>query len=117
MEKLKERINNKGAHNLIYPFNQIPEPGKMLKVADGIFWVRMGLPFALNHINLWVLEDGDDRHGAVAQRLARRPQHRDEEQRDGRHLACELRVEAHRRAQLQLSADQQQQHRHQGLRS
>ena len=59
MEKLKERIN-KGAHNLIYPFDQIPDPGKMLKVADGVYWVRMSLPFALNHINLWVLEDGDE---------------------------------------------------------
>ena len=59
MEKLKEKIN-KGAHNLIYPFDQIPSPGKMLKVADGVYWVRMSLPFALNHINLWVLEDGDE---------------------------------------------------------
>jgi glyoxylase-like metal-dependent hydrolase (beta-lactamase superfamily II) len=24
-----------------------------------VFWLRMPLPFALNHINLWVLEDGD----------------------------------------------------------
>ena len=59
MEKLKERIN-KGAHNLVYPFDQIPNPGKMLKVADGVYWVRMSLPFALDHINLWVLEDGDE---------------------------------------------------------
>ena len=42
MEKLKERIN-KGAHNLIYPFDEIPDPGKMLKVADGVYWVRMSL--------------------------------------------------------------------------
>ena len=58
MELLKEG-KEKGAHNIIYPFSEIPEPGRMLKVADGVYWLRMPLPFALNHINLWVLEDGD----------------------------------------------------------
>jgi glyoxylase-like metal-dependent hydrolase (beta-lactamase superfamily II) len=28
-------------------------------VAPGIFWLRMPLPFALDHINLWLLEDKD----------------------------------------------------------
>ena len=28
-------------------------------MADGIWWIRMPLPFALDHINLWILEDGD----------------------------------------------------------
>ena len=58
MDKLVETIN-KGAHNLIYPFEVIPEPGKMLKIEDGVHWVRMRLPFVLDHINLWVLSDGD----------------------------------------------------------
>ena len=58
MDKLAETIN-KGAHNLIYPFEVIPEPGKMLKIEDGVYWVRMRLPFVLDHINLWVLSDGD----------------------------------------------------------
>ncbi|MDB5841486.1 MAG: fold metallo-hydrolase [Herminiimonas sp.] len=35
----------------------LPEPGTVLEVAPGLFWLRMGLPFALNHINLWLLED------------------------------------------------------------
>jgi len=30
-----------------------------MAVAPGIWWIRMPLPFALDHINLWVLEDGD----------------------------------------------------------
>jgi glyoxylase-like metal-dependent hydrolase (beta-lactamase superfamily II) len=29
-------------------------------VAPGIFWIRMPLPFALDHINLWLLEDRID---------------------------------------------------------
>lgn len=37
----------------------IPPPGEAIAVAPGIWWIRMPLPFALDHINLWVLEDGD----------------------------------------------------------
>jgi glyoxylase-like metal-dependent hydrolase (beta-lactamase superfamily II) len=28
-------------------------------VAEGVWWIRMPLPFALDHINLWILADGD----------------------------------------------------------
>jgi glyoxylase-like metal-dependent hydrolase (beta-lactamase superfamily II) len=35
----------------------LPETGSVLEVAPGLLWLRMGLPFALNHINLWLLED------------------------------------------------------------
>lgn len=35
----------------------LPAPGTVLEVAPGVLWVRMGLPFALDHINLWLLED------------------------------------------------------------
>lgn len=34
--------------------------GETLEVAPGVHWLRMPLPFALDHINLWLLEDGDD---------------------------------------------------------
>ncbi len=44
---------------LSYPFGRwTPEHGKLHPVADGVFWLRMPLPFSLNHINLWVLDDG-----------------------------------------------------------
>ena len=43
---------------LTYPHEQLPEPGAALTVAPGIAWVRMPLPFALDHINLWLLQDG-----------------------------------------------------------
>ena len=43
---------------LRYPLgDELPETGKALAVAPGVFWVRMALPFALNHINLWLLRD------------------------------------------------------------
>ena len=43
---------------LDYPFgDSLPAPGELLQLAPGVQWLRMGLPFALNHINLWLLED------------------------------------------------------------
>jgi len=41
-----------------YPFAAPPVPGTTLEVAPGVHWLRMALPFALDHINLWLLEDG-----------------------------------------------------------
>ena len=43
---------------LHYPLGeQLPALGSATEVAPGIFWLRMGLPFALNHINLWLMRD------------------------------------------------------------
>ena len=48
------------AENLLqYPLAALPEPGRTLEVAPRVHWVRMPLPFALDHINLWLLEDDD----------------------------------------------------------
>ena len=41
-----------------YPFEQLPEPGMAEEVAEGVRWLRMPLPFALDHINLWLVRDG-----------------------------------------------------------
>jgi glyoxylase-like metal-dependent hydrolase (beta-lactamase superfamily II) len=46
---------------LHYPLGDaMPEPGGALDVATGVRWIRMSLPFALNHINLWLLRDEID---------------------------------------------------------
>src|SRR6185503_10614403 len=42
-----------------YPFANPPAPGTTIEVAPGVHWLRMALPFQLDHINLWLLEDGD----------------------------------------------------------
>ncbi|MEK9725982.1 MAG: MBL fold metallo-hydrolase [Rhodospirillaceae bacterium] len=42
-----------------YPFDGEPGPGETWEVAPGVLWLRMPLPFKLNHINLWMLADGD----------------------------------------------------------
>jgi len=46
---------------LNYPLGEaLPESGRCIEVAPGVKWIRMGLPFALNHINLWLLRDRID---------------------------------------------------------
>ena len=43
---------------LDYPHGDtLPEPGTTLEVAPGVRWLRMRLPFQLDHINLWLLRD------------------------------------------------------------
>ena len=44
---------------IAYPHETAPAPGVAVPVAPGIEWLCMPLPFALNHINLWLLADGD----------------------------------------------------------
>ncbi|MES2258697.1 MAG: MBL fold metallo-hydrolase [Pseudomonadota bacterium] len=48
---------------LHYPFGELtPQTGTLHEVAPGVQWLRMPLPFALDHINLWLLRD---RHGTA----------------------------------------------------
>ncbi len=43
---------------LRYP-HAAPEVGAATAVAEGVVWLRAGLPFGLDHINLYLLADGD----------------------------------------------------------
>jgi len=48
---------------LVFPFRDdagLPGPGQTMEVAPGVHWLRMPLPYRLDHINLWLLEDGDN---------------------------------------------------------
>ena len=42
---------------LEYPYPQTPAPGETTEVAPGVQWLSMPLPFALDHINLWLAGD------------------------------------------------------------
>jgi glyoxylase-like metal-dependent hydrolase (beta-lactamase superfamily II) len=48
---------------IVFPFRDVgaglPDPGGALEVAPGVHWLRMPLPYRLDHINLWLIEDGD----------------------------------------------------------
>ena len=36
-----------------------PAPGEAIEMAPGILWIRLTLPFALDHVNVYLIEDGD----------------------------------------------------------
>ena len=36
-----------------------PASGEFVRIADGVHWIRLPLPFKLDHINVWALDDGD----------------------------------------------------------
>jgi len=46
------------AELLDFPVRTPPAPGEVVPIAPGVLWLRMRLPFALDHINLWLLDDG-----------------------------------------------------------
>ncbi|CAO3440607.1 MBL fold metallo-hydrolase [Azospirillum endophyticum] len=41
-----------------YPLCTTPEPGGWQEVAPGVLWIRLSLPFQLDHINVWALDGG-----------------------------------------------------------
>jgi glyoxylase-like metal-dependent hydrolase (beta-lactamase superfamily II) len=51
---------------LSYAFGEtIPAPGAVVEIVPGLRWARMPLPFALDHVNLWLLHDEADQSGAT----------------------------------------------------
>jgi glyoxylase-like metal-dependent hydrolase (beta-lactamase superfamily II) len=44
---------------LTFPQPEPPPPGTVREIAPGLRWLRMPLPFALDHINLWLVDDGE----------------------------------------------------------
>ena len=42
-----------------YPISTVPETGQVFEVAPGVKWLRLSLPFQLNHINVWLLREAD----------------------------------------------------------
>lgn len=51
---------------LVYPFEAAPAPGEVREIAPGLGWLRMPLPFDLDHINLWLLDDAYEGRPALA---------------------------------------------------
>jgi len=46
--------------SLDFPFPEPPPEGAAREIVPGLWWVRMPLPFALDHVNLWLIDDGAD---------------------------------------------------------
>jgi glyoxylase-like metal-dependent hydrolase (beta-lactamase superfamily II) len=62
--------------SLHYPHPQTPSPGETVEVAPGVRWLSMPLPFALDHINLWLIHDtimdtgiGDERTRSLWEKI------------------------------------------------
>lgn len=45
--------------DLIYPFEETPEGASVIEVADGVIWARIPLPWSLDHINVYLFDEGD----------------------------------------------------------
>jgi glyoxylase-like metal-dependent hydrolase (beta-lactamase superfamily II) len=55
-----DNMSKRGFDPLTYRFeDQVPRPSNTIEVADGVFWIRMPMMGRLNHINVWLLRDGD----------------------------------------------------------
>ena len=44
---------------LRYPWPEPPAEGEATEVAEGVLWLRLPLPMALDHVNVYALDDGD----------------------------------------------------------
>jgi glyoxylase-like metal-dependent hydrolase (beta-lactamase superfamily II) len=44
---------------LVFPHMQPPEPGQLIEIAPGVQWLRLPLPYRLDHVNVYLIEDAD----------------------------------------------------------
>ena len=42
-----------------YPWESPPAEGEAIEVAEGILWMRLPLPMALDHVNVYAVDEGD----------------------------------------------------------
>ena len=45
--------------HLTYPQPTPPAPGTVSEIAPGILWLRLALPFLLDHVNIYLIADDD----------------------------------------------------------
>ncbi|MEQ9258966.1 MAG: MBL fold metallo-hydrolase [Roseovarius sp.] len=41
-----------------YPLDVSPEPGRCIEIAPGVLWMRLPLPIALDHVNIYAFDEG-----------------------------------------------------------
>ncbi|WP_246032417.1 MBL fold metallo-hydrolase [Thalassobius vesicularis] len=42
-----------------YPWDAPPAEGEATRIAEGVLWLRLPLPMALDHVNIYALDEGD----------------------------------------------------------
>jgi glyoxylase-like metal-dependent hydrolase (beta-lactamase superfamily II) len=52
-------LTKPGQASLTFPHPEPPAPGRTIEVAPGILWARIPLPFRLDHVNVYLIEDGE----------------------------------------------------------
>ncbi|HUB16387.1 MAG TPA: MBL fold metallo-hydrolase [Acetobacteraceae bacterium] len=45
--------------SLVFPHAQAPEPGSVIEITPGVLWFRLPLPYRLDHVNIYLIEDDD----------------------------------------------------------
>jgi len=48
-----------GSVGLRHPWTEAPEPGAVTEIAPGVLWARLPLPMVLNHVNVYILDEGN----------------------------------------------------------
>ena len=49
----------KGRTMLDFPYDTAPAPGEVVAVRAGLLWARLSLPFRLDHVNVYFIDDDD----------------------------------------------------------
>jgi glyoxylase-like metal-dependent hydrolase (beta-lactamase superfamily II) len=47
------------AETIVFPNPVPPQPGEAIEIRPGVLWARFPLPFRLDHVNVYLIEDGD----------------------------------------------------------
>ena len=55
----RSESQQKGAMMLDFPFKTPPASGETIAIRPGLLWARLGLPFRLDHVNVYFIEDND----------------------------------------------------------
>ncbi|MDR3422936.1 MAG: MBL fold metallo-hydrolase [Xanthobacteraceae bacterium] len=77
--QVKPQLQRTPSAGLIFPHSVPPAFGSSTEVAPGILWVRLALPFRLDHVNIYFIDDGagwallDTGLGDAATQLAWQP--------------------------------------------
>jgi len=58
MHSKTEKVQS-SAEALRYPWEQHPGPDQVVELMPGVLWVRLKLPFRLNHVNIYLLKDDE----------------------------------------------------------
>jgi len=49
-----------GRPGIRFPWPEPPAPGETIEIAEGVLWTRLPLPMRLDHVNVYLMDDGAD---------------------------------------------------------